>query len=696
MKVAIGVHDDNSASECIEGEISLLLDDVEKGIVSDEFCNSNIELNKSMPLQFSLGTKEQDFLFSTGSPLGLHLGQISEDGSSIVLGVFEGSQAHDLNIPTGAVIVRVNDIAVMDHSTTLQRIEEVKGNTEGNGLLVLRMRLPDADLVITSDPIGTSAQRRSEQTLDTQLVPLTGGAVDDTTTFSTSSVRELKLMIKSAGLTYLDCKERTEFLARAKEAKMKLAQKHLERDRALSSDSQRQVFSLEKEEETFEFMPGPAGVELGQASKGEPSIITSVEEGTQASSIQLPLKEEQTFEFMPGPAGMELGQAFKGGPSIITSVVEGTQASSMQIPLGSVITKVNNETVSEHTATLKLIKTVKDHLGDSDTYHITFRVAKEEQTFEFMPGPAGMELGQAFKGGPSIITSVVEGTQASSMQIPLGSVITKVNNETVSEHTATLKLIKTVKDNLGDSDTYHITFRVTDPDLVVKTGHVMPRERSNLKAESSNHIALKGAPSNCASTSARLRGRGINIRGRSGGLLSPLLAPMRNKSHSKKRGGLKFKDHDRSPAVLYPASTSNLEMVEDVRRISRWEQKARKGQERLAGKTAFSRLVAQESAENVTNSAMEKGEKASEMNMDAGDTTRDLSRTALLEITLRSPATISMTYENEEASTLFFPRYLAFVHPSNSITCAEISTQTSILFKIHITSQSNRPLKCRK
>jgi hypothetical protein len=336
----------------------------------------------------------------------------------------------------------------------------------------------------------------------------------------------------------------------------------------------------------------------------------------------------------------------------------------MQIPLGSVITKVNNETVSEHTATLKLIKTVKDHLGDSDTYHITFSVMKEERTFEFMPGPAGMELGQAFEGGPSIITSVVEGTQASSMQIPLGSVITKVNNETVSEHTATLKLIKTVKDHLGDSDTYHITFRVTDPDLVVKTGQVMPPELT---------------PRNCASTSARLRGRGINIRGRSGGLLSPLLAPMRNKKHSKKWGEGKLKDHDRSPAVLYPASTSNLEMVEDVNKISRWEQKTRKGQERLAEKTASPRLVAQKSTENLLNSAMEKGQVSSSI---AEDTTRDLSRTALPEITLRSPAITSMTYENEEASTLFFFLDILLLCILRLfiiyLNVLEISTQTSI------------------
>jgi hypothetical protein len=198
---------------------------------------------------------------------------------------------------------------------------------------------------------------------------------------------------------------------------------------------------------TFQFMPGPLGLELWEFSE----------------SLGLGLRDEWGWNFESVANGTH--------PSIVGGCQEGTQAASLGIPLGSIIVGVNDVPVSDHNATQDLIGAAKANVGDSGGFTLTlavqeaalpigFSLGNEERTYECVPGPLGLQLGEFGEGGPSIIEGCGEGTQAFDLGIPLGSIIVGVNGAFVSGHFATLERIGEAKANMGDSGFFTLTVKV--------------------------------------------------------------------------------------------------------------------------------------------------------------------------------------------------------------------------------------------
>jgi hypothetical protein len=87
----------------------------------------------------------------------LDLGEVGEghDRHSIVLGVFEGTQASRFGVPIGSVIVGVNETIVSDHLSTLRLIGQAKAMMDPRGTFSLTFQYltpshPNDDFIVSS------------------------------------------------------------------------------------------------------------------------------------------------------------------------------------------------------------------------------------------------------------------------------------------------------------------------------------------------------------------------------------------------------------------------------------------------------------------------------------------------------------------------------------------------------------------
>ena len=429
----------------------------------------------------------------------------AEEDPSTVLALEEGSQACEMQIPLSAVIVRVNDMPVFEHQATLQLIQEVKASLAGSERFSITVRVPETE--------EAAAAAAALPHFEGETTPSPRNGANEAAAAAIGDAIGIGMGVAAAvggGALAVGVGASTAASGTAQQNKEVVpfaittvaTHKNEEAPVTVTTPAAAAV----QNEETPVAVTTPAVLEDDDAAfavNDEASAVTT------------------TVEFAAGPIGMTIDRSpHDNGPSIV-SLIEGSgQADGTGIEKRSAIVAVNGTPVLEHVATLQLIKEAQTSLVGTERFSITFRPPPKDPvvvapptdvkhiepsvttnddgtvttTVCFGPGYLGLKIGEAkVGGGPSIVTALMENTQAVGKGIRVGSTIVAVNGEPVFEHAATQKRIHYWKGCLQGGGSFAIAFRLALPkertvtflpgtDLGMEVGQATPEGPSVIMA----------------------------------------------------------------------------------------------------------------------------------------------------------------------------------------------------------------------